>query len=102
MSEPRGDKAVKKAVIAALMRGEYQHELRGGIDVKNLLSTGVVTAEQVIDIIKRSDGTGYECSRLHKNIAIDCHVIKAGGWYVKFYFLDTATIFISVHQREHP
>lgn len=95
---PRGYKAVRKAVVAALMHVDYQHEVRDGIDVKNLLSTGVVTAGKVIDIIKRSDGTGYECSRLHKNIAIDCHVIKAGGWYVKFYFLDPATIFISVHQ----
>jgi hypothetical protein len=98
MAQPRGYKAVRKAIIAALKLGNYQHEARAGIDAKNLLSTGVVSAADVIDIIKRSDGSNHECSPLHGYMTVDCHVIKAGGWYVKFYFLDPATIFISVHQ----
>ena len=55
-------------------------------------------AAEVIDVIKRSNGTNYECSPLHKSASIDCNLIKAGGWYVKFYFVDPTTIFISVHQ----
>jgi hypothetical protein len=89
---------VKRAVIAALESGDYQHEARGEIEVKNLLATGAISATDVIGIIKRSTGTDYQCSPLHHNSTLDCHLIKSGGWYVKFYFVDPTTIFISVHQ----
>ena len=98
MANPQGFKAVKRAVIQALQDGDYQHEARASVDVKNLLATGEVSASEVIDVIKRSNGTNYERSPLHKSANIDCHLIKAGGWYVKFYFVDPTTIFISVHQ----
>ncbi len=57
-----GFKAAKKAILAALKEGDYQHADRN--QIKN----------------------------------VECHVIKAQGWYIKFYFLDPATFFISVHQ----
>lgn len=98
MANPKGFKAVKRAVIQALQDGDYQHEARASVDVKNLLATGEVSAAEVIDVIKRSNGTNYYCSPLHTSAKIDCHLIKAGGWYVKFYFVDPTTIFISVHQ----
>jgi hypothetical protein len=28
------------------------------------------------------------------------HVLKRDGWYVKFFFVDPQTIFISVHRQE--
>lgn len=97
MNEPIGFRAVKKAVIAALETGNYQHEARSSIDVKNLLAMGEISAAEVARIIRRSNGTHYLCQPLHGHADLDCHVIKAFGWYVKFYFLDPDTIFISVH-----
>jgi len=92
-------KAVKRAVIAALRSGRFQHEARAGINVKNLLSTGQVTAQFVEGLIARSNGTQYRASPHHSVPAIDVHIIESGGWYVKFYFVgDPDTVFISVHQ----
>lgn len=89
---------VRKAVIHALMTGAYSHESRKGIDVKNKLATGEVSAEQLIDILKQCRGTGHSCSPHHLDKSIDVHVIESRSWYIKFYFLDPDTVFISVHQ----
>ncbi|WP_349571030.1 hypothetical protein [Azotobacter salinestris] len=93
-----GFREAKRKVIAALESGEYSHESRGSIDVKNKLHTGEVSAEQVIDIIGRCRGTDHSCSPHHLDNSIDVHVIASGSWYIKFYFLDPDTVFISVHQ----
>lgn len=93
-----GFKEAKQKVIAALMSGTYSHEARGSIDVKNKLHTGEVSAQDVIDILKRCRGTDHSCSPHHFDDSIDVHVIESGSWYVKFYFLDPDTVFISVHQ----
>ena len=93
-----GFKAAKKAVLTALKDGDYQHADRNEIDVKNLLAVGEVSAEDVMKVIKRCDGTHYESSPHHQIKDVECHVIKAHGWYIKFYFVDPATFFISVHQ----
>lgn len=98
MTGPKGFKAVKRAVIAALECGDYEHVAREDIEVKNLLAIGAVSADLVIEVIKASRGTDYECSPLHANGRVNCHLIKARGWYVKFYFIDPATMFISVHR----
>ena len=99
MSIPSQYKAVKRAVISALRSGKFQHEARSGINVKNLLSTGRVTAQFVEMLITRSDGTQYRSSPHHCVPAVDVHIIESGGWYVKFYFVgDPETVFISVHQ----
>ncbi len=95
---PKGFNAVRRAVLAALEAGHYQHEARDSIDVKNLLATGAVSVNEVKDVIRRSNGLNYSCSPHHRVSSVDCHLIKAGGWYIKFYFLDPDTIFISVHQ----
>ncbi|ALV05410.1 hypothetical protein [Roseateles depolymerans] len=98
LSQLKGYRAVKLAVIAALESGQYQHEARGSIEVKNLLATGDISANDVIEIIKRSSGVNYVCSPLHQDSKLDCHLIRSCGWYVKFYFVDPMTVFISVHQ----
>ncbi|WP_259460910.1 hypothetical protein [Paraburkholderia sp. BL23I1N1] len=90
---------MKRAVIAALRSGKFQHEARSGISVKNLLSTGQVTAQFVETLITRSDGMQYSSSPHHSVPSIDVHIIESGGWYVQFYFVgDPETVFISVHQ----
>jgi hypothetical protein len=90
---------VKNTVIKALSAGTYNHELRAGrIDEKNKLATGEVTPAFVANLIKRSTGANYSCSPHHKAPAIEVHVITKNDWYVKFYFLEPDTVFISVHQ----
>ncbi|MFL9889519.1 hypothetical protein [Paraburkholderia sp. RL17-381-BIF-C] len=99
MSVSNKYKQVKRAVIAALQSGRFQHEGRSDINVKNLLATGQVTAEFVEVLVARSNGTQYSASPHHRVDSIDVHVIATGGWYVKFYFVsDPDTVFISVHQ----
>ncbi|MFM0275759.1 hypothetical protein PQQ59_34575 [Paraburkholderia aspalathi] len=90
---------MKRTVISALRSGKFEHEARSAINVKNLLSTGQVTAQFVEDLITKSDGTQYSSSPHHNAPAIDVHIIESGGWYVKFYFVgNPETVFISVHQ----
>lgn len=99
MSIPSKYRQVKRAVISALRAGKFQHETRTGINVKNLLATGHITAQFVEALIARNDGTQYSSSPYHSVPSIDVHIIVSGGWYVKFYFVgDPETVFISVHQ----
>jgi hypothetical protein len=94
-----GFRAAKQKVIKALQDGTYLHETsRSAIDVKNLLSTGMVTADEVCEILKRSNGNDHSSSPHHNDRSVDVHVIKREDWYIKFYFLEPDTIFISVHK----
>lgn len=93
-----GFKAAKSALLAALRSGNYQHEVRDDIDVKNLLSTGAMAPSALVAIINRATGLDHSTSPHHGDASITVHVLKTGGWYVKFYFLDPSTFFISVHQ----
>jgi len=93
-----GFKAVKNSVLNALQSGSYQHESRGDIDAKNLLQLGQVSAADIKTIIHRCKGQHYESRPHHADSSIEVHILKRDGWYIKFYFLDPDTIFISVHQ----
>ena len=95
---PKGFKAAKKAAIEALVSGNYQHEARNAIEVKNLLATGEVSAEFVADLLRQSRGSDHSSSPHHRARSIEVHVVCARGWYIKFYFIDPDTFFISVHQ----
>jgi len=95
---PKGFKAARSAVIAALESGRYLHAARGDIEVKNLLALGAVSAGDVIDVIRACNGTHYICSPHHAVPAIEVHVLRRSGWYIKFYFIEPQTWFISVHQ----
>ena len=94
----KGFKKAKHDVIAALEAGDYQHASRGSIDVKNLLATGEISAQEVISIIKKCSGTQHSCSPHHSVPSIEVHVLKTGTWYIKFYFIDPSAWFISVHR----
>lgn len=96
----KGFDAVKHAVLTALHAGDFQHEPREEADYKNLLSAGKVSAEDVARVIRRCKGTDHQCSPHHSVKGVDCHIIKSQGWYVKFYFVDPVTMFISVHPLE--
>ena len=97
-----GFKEIRKAAILALQEGAVQAEERADLEEKNLLKTGVVTAEEVIDLLKKTRGNQYETSKHHQEASIDVHICKptvgAVAWYIKFYFIDPECFFISVHR----
>ena len=93
-----GFKPAKQKALEALRRGNYQIAVRTNLDAKNLLSTGEVTESDLISIIERCQGQNHE-RRPHDQIPqIDVHILKRDGWYIKFFFLDPDTFFLSVHR----
>lgn len=96
-----GFKEVKRKAIEKLLEGSILHEQR---DLeKNLLASGKVSVEDVVDIIKTSRGSNYTTSPHHNtNVSVTVHIIKAvgkyDGFYVKFYFIEPDIWFISVHE----
>lgn len=91
-------KEVRYYVIKALKEGTYQHEVRGHIEDKNALMTGDMSPEDLIRIIERCNGTHHERSPHHMVSTVEVHIFKRDGWYIKFYFVDPDTMFISVHR----
>lgn len=94
----RGFKQAKRDLISALQTGNYLHAARGSIEIKNLLATGEVSARQLIEVIGACKGTNHSCSAHHSVPGIAVHVLKQAGWYIKFYFIEPDTWFISVHR----
>ena len=98
-----GFKDVKKQVIDYLLKDQIEHEQRNAIGEKNLLATGLLSKNEVIDLIKRTTGNQYASSVHHFDPDTMVHILKpvknGVKWYIKFYFLDGA-IFISVHESE--
>jgi len=96
-----GFKDVKASVLACLDRGAVLHAERANIDIKNLLATGEVTLDEVAAVIGRARGTDYRCSPHHTVASVDVHVIRTrsygADWYIKWYFLEPDSVFISVH-----
>lgn len=93
-----GFSAAKRKLLAALASGDFQHEVRDAIDVKNVLATGQISVAELVVIVRRANGLEHSTSPHHGDASITVHVLKTGGWYIKFYFLNPSTFFISVHQ----
>lgn len=94
-----GFNVVKRKVIDALNNGTYQHETsRSSIETKNLLAMGLVSSKDICDVIKRSRGQDHSSSPHHFDRSVQVHLIRREDWYVKFYFVDPDTVFISVHK----
>ena len=93
-----GFREARRRVLRALADGTWLHEARGAIDVKNGLATGAVTAAEVAAIVGRCNGTHHSASPHHADASVEVHVLRRDGWYIKFYFLDEDTVFISVHR----
>ena len=93
-----GFKEIKKRVISALRAGNYQHEARADINIKNLLVTGQVSPKDVEKILGNCTNNHLSTTPHHEDSSIAVHVVKKDDWYIKFYFIDPQTIFISVHQ----
>lgn len=98
MSDGRiGYKEAKRRVLAALAAGSYRHETRDGIDEKNKLLMGDISAEEVSVVIRKSTGTQHTMSPHHASPKVTVHTIICLDWYIKFYFVTPNTVFISVH-----
>jgi len=93
-----GFKQAKFAVLMALEKGDFLHEARNNINEKNWLKTGQVSVSEVVEIIKICNGNHHTESPHHWISSVTVHVIKRDGWYIKFYFLEPNTYFISVHR----
>jgi len=92
-----GFTSIRRRAIAHLLSGTFLHEARGDIDVKNHLAMGRVSALDVVALLKRSSGDQYSSSPHHRDSSIAMHVIRTGGYYLKFYFEAPHVMFISVH-----
>ncbi|MFZ3410726.1 hypothetical protein [Vibrio chagasii] len=97
-------KEAKRKVIENLTNGTFSHEARNGIDKKNKLAVGDVSKEEVISILQRARGDEHQNSAHHfdKNIEVHTVIRKHEGteWYIKWYFVEPQTVFISVHLSE--
>ena len=98
-----GLRDVRDRAIGCLREGRVQAEVRSGPEEKNLLKTGEVSPGEVIDLLKATKGSQYSKSRHHFIEDIEVHIFKPirGNftWYLKLYFLDLETWFISVHKK---
>ncbi|HAS6194649.1 TPA: hypothetical protein I7169_20480 [Vibrio vulnificus] len=95
---------VKSKVIESLIKGAFLHEARSSIDEKNKFAVGDVTKEEVISILQRARGNEYKSSPHHFNGNIVVHTVirkhEGNEWYIKWYFSEPNTVFISVHLSE--
>jgi hypothetical protein len=92
---------IKWKVIECLKNGNIEFEARREIHLKNLLSTGDITPFEVAALIGRASGHNHQVRPYHYDSSIDVHIItvmSAGiHWYIKWYFTDPTSVFISVH-----
>ncbi len=93
-----GWRITKAKVIRALREGTYLDEGRNDIGEKNLLASHDLSPDDVRRIIEKCNGKDYESSPHHRDSSIEVHIIRRSGWYIKFYFVDPDTVFISVHR----
>jgi len=84
------------------MEGRVLHEPRHDQETKNLLLMRFVGPKQVIEMLKSCSGAGYQSGLHHSISGIETHVMKPtgkyAGWYLKFYFTNPETVFLSVHK----
>lgn len=100
-----GLKSARRALIAALKAGDFQHESRDALKEKNLLAVGDVTEDEVISLLQKTRGDQYGSSNHDWDAETIVHVFKpevdGERWYIKAYFLDPedrSAMFISVHK----
>lgn len=95
---------VRGLLIDALESGRVQHEYRADMESKNLLATGEVTPEFVVQLLQRCNGRQYKATPYHYDSRIVCHTFtptfNGKRWYVKSYFLSSDAVFVSVHPQE--
>ncbi|MCX7099078.1 MAG: hypothetical protein NTV43_14350 [Methylococcales bacterium] len=71
-----GFKDARQRVIACLKSGNVKHEIRNGIDIKNLLATGELDAEELAAILRQAKGNEHQSSPHHCAASIEVHIVK--------------------------
>ncbi len=96
---------VRARIILALGEGHFQHEERTQAEGKNLLATGDISAEEIIELLRRCRGNQHQTGRHHFDSTQVIHIFKYTSpsirWYIKAYLADqdgVMAVFISVHQ----
>ncbi|MNK95737.1 hypothetical protein D3C87_1159860 [compost metagenome] len=89
------------AAIQALKEGRIQAVERKDLKEKNLLKTGKVTSEEVIELLKKTSGSKYRNVPHMDDASVTVHIfeprVRNIDWHIKFYFLEPDCYFISVH-----
>lgn len=98
LSERIGFKQARRMARDALESGSYAIPARKDVDAKNLLATGAVTEVQVIAVLDKCMGQHHQRKPHHAIAGVDVHVFSRDGWYIKVYFVDPQTFFLSVHK----
>jgi len=97
---------VRKVLKTKLLVGEIQHEARhGGFDKKNLLATGDVTPDDVIEMLDCAKVFNFKVAKHHnKEVDINVYIFTPSWndekWYIKAYIIEPDAWFISVHPSE--
>lgn len=96
-----GFRKAKRQVLECLSSGKILHEVRQHIDLKNLFSTGQISIDEVSLIIARAKGTEYQQAKHHTVKSVNFHILKTRycgqRWYIKWYYIEPNSVFISVH-----
>jgi len=97
----------KRAVVAALREGNFEHEAREACAEKNLLAVGDVDVSDVAELLLKTRSEDYRESPHHWDQSVVVHTftptVREERWYIKVYFLETdgddrTAMFISVHR----
>ncbi len=96
--------AVKKLAIECLKDGRVQAVERDDVAEKNLLKTGMLSADDVIALLNYSKASDYRCEPHDDMPEIEVHFFQpktmGKDWYIKLYFIDPDCWFISVHESQ--
>ena len=100
-----GFKEARKKAIQCLLNGDFQNESnRANADAKNLFLNGDIEVSDVIDLLKRTNGSQHTSDTHHWDSKLEIHifrpVVATVSWYIKLYFIDPDVVFISVHLTE--
>ncbi len=89
-------------VIECLEQCCFVNITRNNIDKKNLLETGSIDRNKLIDILNKTKDSDYSNSPHHDNTKNSLvHIVKTNfsgmNWYIKWYYEECTCFFISVH-----
>ncbi len=97
-----GLKDARTKAIECLKQGRVQAENRSDIAEKNLLKTGVIGVDLVIQLLGQTKGNQYR-TEPHKDVPETLvhyfePTLKGEDWHIKLYFIEPDCWFISVHK----
>jgi len=93
----------RRAMLEAIRKGDYAHELRG-VPGRNHLQIGTVDIEFVVGLIQATRGHQATSAVHHQRPEVTLWIMKplhqGQQWYVKCYLHGAILWFISIHPRE--